>query len=158
MKMTIIQALKRIKQLGRKIDRTNERIQRWCSYFDDEEPLYDGQEIERMIQSVGDMQEEIARIRHIMHITNATMAVEFEDKPTTIDSLLLEATVVIPAKLHTLKQLRRQEKGYGHSKEAKVVIQYDPKQRDIELDRLTDRQAKINDFIDTTNISTEIEV
>lgn len=152
--MTILQALKKIKQLTRKIQTTQERIARWCSYMNNEEPAYT--DIRAMIQSVSDMQLQIAKFRHYMHLANATVEVEFEGKKTTLDELLLEANVVIPTQLSTLALLRRKEKGYGDTKDTTVVIQYVPKERDFSIDTLTEKQARINDFIDTMNIQMEI--
>jgi len=80
---TIIQGLKIIKHLTRKITTTNERIARWCSYTSDEEPLYT--DIDALIQSVGDMQMEICKIRHAIHLANANKVVIFENKETTLD-------------------------------------------------------------------------
>lgn len=155
--MTIIQALKKIKQLTRKIQRTNERIDRWGSYFNDEDPLYT--DINKMIQSVSDMNREIGRIRHAMHKLNATHKVSFAGKEVTIDELLIEANVVIPAQIKSLRLLRRREKGYGHdNKDVKVVLQYNPKERDIGLDALEDRQASINDLIDELNIELQLDI
>ena len=153
MALTIIQALKQIKQLGRKIDRNNERIQKWCSYTSDVEPLYGQEEVRAMIQSTGDMNAEIAKLRHALHLVNATLVVKFEEKETTIDELLLEATVVIPARLATLKLLRRQEKSHYQKEEVKCIMQFDPKERDVTIDNLLDRQGRINDFLDTLNIT-----
>lgn len=152
--MTIIQALKKIKHLTRKIKTTQERIARWCSYMSNEDPAYT--DIRAMIQSTSDMQREIVALRHHMHLTNATVEVVFDDKKTTLDELLLEANVVIPQQLETLRLLRRKEKGYGDVKDTTVVIQYSPKDRDLGIDSLLDKQARINDFIDTMNIQIEL--
>ena len=35
--MKIIEALKKIKHLDRKIEKTSDRISKWCSYIDDKE-------------------------------------------------------------------------------------------------------------------------
>ena len=153
---TIIQGLKIIKHLSRKIETTNARIARWCSYTSDEEPLYTN--IEAMIQSVNDMQTEICKIRHAIHLVNANKVVTFENKETTLDELLLEATVTIPSKLATLALLRRKEKNNFRQVQSdiKVILQYAPAKRDQSVDQLTERQANIHDFIDTMNIQLEL--
>ena len=153
---TIIQGLKIIKHLSRKIETTNARIARWCSYTSDEEPLYTN--IEAMIQSVNDMQTEICKIRHAIHLVNANKVVTFENKETTLDELLLEATVTIPSKLATLALLRRKEKNNFRQVQSdiKVILQYAPAKRDQLVDQLTERQANIHDFIDTMNIQLEL--
>ena len=153
---TIIQGLKTIKHLSRKIETTNARIARWCSYTSDEEPLYTN--IDALIQSVSDMQTEICKIRHAIHLVNANKVVTFENKKTTLDELLLEATVTIPGKLATLALLRRKEKNNFRQvqNDTKVILQYDPAKRDKLVDQLTERQANIHDFIDTLNIQLEL--
>ena len=155
---TIIQGLKKIKHLSRKIETTNARIERWCSYISDEEPLYTN--IEALIQSVNDMQTEICKIRHAIHLVNANKVVTFENKETTLDELLLEATVTISSKLATLSLLRRKEKNNFRQvqNDTKVILQYDPAKRDKLVDQLTERQANIHDFIDTMNIQLELYI
>lgn len=153
---TIIQGLKTIKHLSRKIETTNARIGRWCSFTSDEEPLYTN--IEALIQSVSDMQTEICKTRHAIHLVNANKVVTFENKETTLDELLLEATITIPSKLATLALLRRKEKNNFRQvqNDTKVILQYDPSKRDKLIDQLTERQANIHDFIDTMNIQLEL--
>ncbi len=155
--ITVIQGLKRIKHLLRKIETTQGRIARWCSYTNDEEPLYT--DINALIQSANDMQAEVGKIRHAIHKLNATTVVTFKDKETTLDELLIEATVNIPVRIATLKTLRRKEKnGYMHNakQEVKVILQYDPHKRDKDLDALIELQSDINDFIDIMNIQLEL--
>lgn len=159
MAITVIQGLKRIKHLSRKIETTQERIKKWCSYMSDEEPLY--KDIPAMIQSVNDMQTEIGRIRHAIHVLNATTTVVFQNKSTTIDELLIEATVNIPVRIDTLQSMRRKEKNQGWSgqrepQNVSVVMQYDPHKRDKDLDALVNLQADINDFLDMQNIQLEL--
>lgn len=154
--MTILQALKKIKQLTRKIHRTSERIERWASYFDDEIPLYT--DINKLIQSATDMQNEIARLRHAMHKLNATQVVTLFGKETTIDEMLIEATITIPAQLNLLNLLRRKEKGFREKSDRKVVLQYDPKARDVTRDKLYDLQQDIHDALDQYNIQLELDI
>lgn len=155
---SVIQGLKRIKHLNRRITTTRERINRWCSYMSDEDPLYT--DINAMIQSAADMQTEVGKIRHAIHVLNATAVVEFKGKNTTLDELLLEATVVIPAKIEVLQSLRRKEKNNFRQPQpdVKVIIQYDPAKRDKDIDALTELQSDINDFLDTMNVQLELKM
>jgi len=158
MPLTILQGLKKIKHLDRKIKKTQERIGKWASYIDPLEapPQYD---IKPLIQSINDMLEERARIRHALHVTNAIRVVEFEGKSLTVDELLIRLTVTIPTKIATLKQLRRKEKPYhlkDEKQEHKVVLQYDPGQRDREIDALENEMDDINTLLDEFNISVDV--
>jgi hypothetical protein len=122
----------------------------------DEVPVYDN--ISGLIQSASDMQTEIANIRHAMHVVNATTKVTFLNKETTLDELLLEATVTIPAQLEFFNSLRRKEKNHGYRQSepgVTVVMQYDPAARDKSIDALTDRLDEINAFLDMKNIQLE---
>ncbi|HLD90682.1 MAG TPA: hypothetical protein VI911_06695 [Patescibacteria group bacterium] len=153
--MTIIQAIKKIKHLLRKAEQNEKRLAEWCSYINNTEPLYT--DMRALQQSAANCRAEIARLRHAIHLANATHKVVFMDKETTIDELLLEATVTIPANLAAVKSMRRKEKPYGlNAPEIKVVLQYDPLQRDKTIDSLEERQAAIHDFIDSMNIAIEL--
>ena len=153
--MTIIQALKKIKHLLRKAEQNEKRLAEWCSYINNMEPLYT--DMRALQQSAVDCRAEIARLKHAIHVANATHKVVFMGKETTIDELLLEATATIPANLEAVKAMRRKEKPYGlNSPEIKVILQYDPLQRDKTIDSLEERQAAIHDFIDSMNIAIEL--
>lgn len=156
--MTIIQALKKIKQLGRKIDNTKNRIARWCSYFDNQEPVYNN--IEGMIQSVRDMMTATMDLKHKIHKTNILTKVEWNNKMYTMDELLLLRTVGLPAELNVWKSLRRKEHdryAYNQGEPVpKVVLQYDPRERDKHIDAIEEEMARLDDFLDELNIKTEL--
>lgn len=156
--MNIIQGIKKIKHLTRKAEQNELRFATWCSYLSNEEPLYT--DINALQQSANDCRAEIARIRHAIHVANATQKVVFMGKETTIDELLLEATETIPANLNALKAMRRKEKPFrsANDAEVKVVLQYVPLQRDKAIDALEERQATIHDFIDSMNIAVELSL
>jgi len=156
--LTIFQALKKIKQLDRKIEKNQERIERWCSYIAPiEEPQYD---TTKLMQAVTDLLAEKAKLRHALHATNAMFVVEYKGKNTTIDELLLLSTVTIPTRIATLSSMRRKEKPYHlkgeDAEKAKVVLQYDPNERDRTIDGLENELAEINDLLDEINISTDV--
>lgn len=156
--LTILQALKKIKHLDRKIEKTRERIQKWCSYIDplDGPPQYD---TNKLLQSVNDLLAEKARLRHALHMTNALHYVEYKGTKTTIDELLIAATITIPAMIDTLKLQRRKEKDrylQGEKCEQKVVLQYDPSGRDKTIDKLENDLMEIDSLLDETNITTDV--
>lgn len=154
--MTILQALKKIKHLDRKIEKNMKRIQRWCSYFDDEQPLYDGGGIKRLIQSSNDMIDESTNLRHQIHATNTATKMEFDNKEMTLDELIALKTSTIPKRLQVLSVLRRKEKQYHHDKDVKVVLQYDPSARDKVVDALENMSDEVDALLDHMNISTEL--
>lgn len=161
--MKIIQALKRIKHLSRKIEGKRAKIAKWCSFIDDgSEQTYDEEDLRRFSQAINDMAGEIVDLRTRIHMTNTKTEIEFENKKRSLDSLLAEATIAIPISLETLSVLRRKEKGrnmYGrlnHDASVQVVLQYDPKKRDNEIERLEERKRIILDIVDDANINTDL--
>ena len=157
--LTILQALKKIKHLDRKIEKARERIQKWCSYIDplDSPPQYD---TNKLMQSLNDMLAEKARLRHALHMTNALHIVEYGKTKVTIDELLITATVTIPAMIDALKLQRRKEKPRYLQEdkiEQKVVLQYDPSSRDKAIDKLENDLMEIEGLLDEVNIVTDVE-
>ncbi|KKL47833.1 hypothetical protein LCGC14_2331590 [marine sediment metagenome] len=155
--LTIMQALKKIKHIDRKIEKTRERIQKWCSYIDPLEapPQYD---TNKLLQSVGDLLAEKARLRHALHMTNALHKVEYKKVKVTIDELLITRTITIPVMIETFKLQRRKEKPYGlkSDTEQNVVMQYDPSGRDRAIDSLENDLMEIDTLLDEVNITTDI--
>jgi len=154
--MTILEALKKIKHLDRKIVKTSERISKWCSYIDTDGALYNAEDVRKMIQSVNDLIAERNFIRSRIHTTNILTPVTFRDRTMTIDELIILATLTIPASIDVQKLLRRKEKLYQHPKEAKVILQYDPTERDKEIDQLEDMLDEANALLDKINITTNL--
>jgi hypothetical protein len=167
--MKILAALKRIKHLDRKIEKHMARIGKWCSYIvevkegdEPETPIYNTEDLRRMRQQVNDWTLEKGAIRHALHVTNMETKTEFEGKLFSIDALLLIQNVVIPQQIATWKKLRRLEKsrGYGSYNDTTikswVELQYDPKERDTEIERHEHRLEKLDEVLDTLNIETDI--
>ena len=158
MALTILQALKRIKHLDRKIKTSQERIAKWASYIEPTEapPQY---EVKPLLQSVSDMLTERAQLRHSIHVANVLHKVTYKDREMSIDELLILRTVTVPGRVETLKLLRRKEKPY-HLKdekgEIKVVMQYDPKERDRTVDALENEVDEIDHILDDINITLDI--
>jgi len=161
--MKILAALKKIKHLDRKIKKTLARIEKWCSYVVDNEedpaPVYNEHDIKKMQQQIGDWAESIGVIRHGLHLTNVRTKVQFDGKEMSIDELLVFQKVVLPEKKKALRVLRRKEKGgYGNtaSKDSWVVMQYDPKKRDMDIEKLELLEEELDTLLDNLNIETDI--
>ena len=158
--MKILAALKKIKHLDRKIEKTLLRIDRWSSYIIDNEEdpgsVYDGKDIAVMQQKIADWAAQKIRIRVALHLTNVRTKTIWEKKEYSIDELLLVQNVFMPAKMRGLKALNRKEKGYSAPKESRVVLQYDPKQRDIDIERLEYQKESLDELLDNLNIETEV--
>jgi len=158
--MKILAALKKIKHLDRKIEKTLLRIDRWSSYIVDNEedpgPVYDIEDIAVMQQKIADWAAQKVRIRVALHLTNVRVKVVWEKKEYSIDELLLVQNVFMPAKMRGLKTLNRKEKGYNAPKESRVVLQYDPKQRDLDIERIEYQKESLDELLDNLNIETDV--
>ena len=149
--MKVIEALKRIKHIDRKIEKANQRIQRWCSYIQEQNeeaysPTYNADDLKKEVQRVGDLVAQKTAIRRALHRTNVETTLEFDGKKRTVDELLIVQNVVIPEMLRTLRLFRRMEKGYNHPKESKVIMQYDPKERDKAIEEWETRKEKLDEL------------
>ena len=162
--MKIIEALKKIKHLDRKIDKTTTRITAWASYLEDKtateeenKPQYDAQDIAGMIQQISDWVREKAKLRHRLHKTNLQTTAEFNGKAHTIDELLGLKEMIIPQQIKTLQLLRRKEKPtYGDTKHLRAVLQYDPKKRDEIIEKLEHGLEELDALLDHITIEVDI--
>jgi len=157
---TILQTLKKIKHLDRKVEKNQERIKKWVSYVSPEEdpPQYN---TEKLIQRVNDLIVEISRLKHALHLLNATHKVYYKDNEITIDELLLLRTVTIPKFISVQQLLKKKslKSRFGekiYSKNSRVIMQYNPKKRDMEIDKLEDELLEIDNLLDTINTSQKI--
>ena len=158
---TILQVLKKIKHLDRKIEKNQERIKKCASYVspEEEKPLYDPM---KLIQSVKDMIIEVSKLKHNLHYTNATTIIKYKNEDMTIDMLLLLRTVTMPLLIETHKLLKKKSitSRYGdnqYEKGSKVIKLYDPREKDMTIDKLEDELVNIDSIIDEINITQEVK-
>ena len=162
--MKIIEALKKIKHLDRKVEKNLQRIKKWAAYVEDtrnpEPPLYNKEELVRMVQQIADWTTEKMNIRHLLHKTNLTVAADWNGKSYTIDELLLLQALGFPVAMNVQSCMSRRdanaEIGYGGKEFRRVVMQYDPKERDKTTDKLDDNAMKLNDLLDKLSLETEV--
>lgn len=155
--MNIMQALKKIKHLSRKIESNEKRIVRWCSHEEDETSPYD---MRKLMQTITDLVKEKARIRAAIHATNVTTLVDFKNQKWSLDGLLAHRLIVLPAHIKALGLFRRRERGrmYAETKPIKYILEYDPQWRDDRVEAIQDEMADIDNLLDVTNLSTEIKI
>ena len=166
--MTILQVLKRIKHIDRKLEKIGERVARWCSYYDIE--LEPGQEppynVDKLLQKAKDLRAHRAALRHALHKANINHSVGYNGKNVTFDELLILRTITLPQQKTLMSCLRRKEKNYHalrhlteeERKEVRVVNQFNPTDRDKAVDDIDNEMAKIDEILDELNISTPIEL
>lgn len=159
--MKIIEALKQIKHLDRKTKKAEERVAVWCSFIVDEanpeKPLYDTEELRKMVQQTTDWQKEKAKIRHQLHKTNLSVSAVFDGKERNIDELLLLQAIVIPKQIEILKLMSRKNVGiYEKREKVKTVLQYDPKAKEKEIDSLENMAIDLNNLLDSLSLSVDV--
>jgi hypothetical protein len=163
--MKILAALKKIKHLTRKIESHSKRIKAWCSYVvdsgNDDDPTYNEDDLIKMRQQIMDWSVQIATIRHALHLTNIRTVCDWNGhKSISIDELLLIQNIILPMKVKQQQLLRRAEKGGGYgnnySKDAYVVMQYDPRARDKTLDDLEKEKESLDEVLDNLNIEIDV--
>ena len=162
--MKILAALKKIKHLDRKIVKNRERMAKYCSVVTNDQEVddipYDEDDVRKMGQRIGDLAMEKSAIRAALHKTNVRVKTTFQNKECSIDELLLFQNVVLPEKMRALKALRRKEKnrGYGHndSKDDYVCNQFDPRERDNEIEKLEQTMSDLDELLDNMNIETDV--
>ena len=162
--MKILAALKKIKHLDRKITKILKRIDKYCSVIVDNEndgdPVYNEGDVRKMQQKVVDWAMEKVKIRTALHLTNVRTKVNWKDSEHSIDNLLLIQNVLLPAQMSSRKALRRKEKG-GYSsntssKDSWVILQYDPKKRDEDIERIEHEMEQLDELLDNLNIETDV--
>jgi len=169
-KMTILEVLKKVKHIDRKIAKNKERVKKWCSYFNIDvgevgvaqtslpEPPYDTQ---KLLQTLNDQIKYRAELRHALHKANIENTTTYKGKEMTIDELLVLRTKTLPEMVECLKLMRRKEKGYqilSHlpedvCKQVFVINQFDSTTRDKNMDDIEDEIADIDTILDEINIT-----
>lgn len=160
--MKIIEALKQIKHLDRKIKKTSERIVKWSSYLvnstyseADNTPQYSAQDLKIMHQQIGDWVLKKAELRNSIHRTNIETKVQYKGKEFTIDELIILRTEVLPVLKNVEQLYSRKDVPYG-AKDTKVIVQYDFKERDKRIDSIENDQEELGNFLDKLTLETDI--
>ncbi len=166
--MTILQILKKIKHLDRKIEKDEERLKRWCSHFDvdipeGEKPPY---MVEALLKAITDRRDHRAVLMHALHRANLVNTTDYRGKTLTLDQLLILRTVTLPAQKATQQLMRRKEKNFNNlrhlsdeeRKEVKVITNFEPVVRDQAIDTIDDDLAYIDQILDEINITVKVTV
>lgn len=160
--MKIIAALKRIKHLDRKVEKTKERIKKWSSFVNDStdpiDPQFGTTDIRKMRQQIHDWMVEKARLRHRIHATNLQTTAVFKGTTYTLDELLCLQSIVMPADKAAWEIHNRKSKPYtgGPNPAVTVVIQYDPKEKTKQIDAIDDTMLELNELLDNMTMETDI--
>lgn len=159
---TIIEGLRKIKSLTRRIDKNKERIRAKGSVIVEDASTVtedfvssNTKEVNKLLQSTLDLCIERSAVQLAIQAANNSTKVEFNKREMTLAELLNLRRNVIPAQIEVLKALRRAEKSYSHPKESTAVSFFDTKKRDDDIDMLEDRLIFIDTVIDQSNATVE---
>ena len=155
--MTILDGLKKVKLLKKKADKKASRVAENCCSFEGEEPLHS---VRELMQSHSDLLLEINDIKAKIQCTNAaTKVAGTKYAPLTISELISYRQSVLPQRIAVLKTLsktyKENEGGYGVPKR-KVVMHYDPKERETTIDKYEDEILEIDAILDKCNMTTSL--
>lgn len=155
--MTILDGLKKIKLLKAKAAKTQQRIIDNCCSFEGEEPIHN---VRELIQSHTDLITRIHNIKAGIQCTNATTDItETKYNTHTIASLIAYRQSVLPQKITIFKSLSKATKeneGRYDNPKRKIVLHYNPKDRDLQIDKYEEEIIEIDAILDKYNVTTVI--
>lgn len=171
--MKIIEAMKKIKDLQRKVSDIKTKINEYCVDFDFQDPVYgtvDKQtaQIKKWTQSCEDIIKQILNLRESIQRTNVGTQVEIAigDKLVTHsiagwihrrrDLAQLSASIY-----KTLNENKIQVAGVAKDKDGKEIalkrrVFFDPKTRDEKIELYTSEPAYIDSKLETVNAVTDL--
>ena len=155
--MMILDGLKKIKILKKKVDKKAARIAENCCSFEGEEPFYD---VRVLMQSHNDLLLEISKIKASIQHTNVVTKVSGDKYDGfTIAELITHRHTVLPqriAVLKTLSKAHKENEGRYETPKRKVVMHYVPKEREDNIDKYEDELLDIDAVLDKCNMITNL--
>jgi len=171
--MKIIEAMKKVKDLQRKVSDIKGKITQYCVDHDNQEPVYGTYETQKKqvsewIQACNDIVKEILNLRVAVQKTNCETEV-------SIDIGGKAVTQTIAAWIHRRRDLAQLNKtiyqvldetkvnlgvGYrdkdGEERIAKRRLYFDPKVRDEKVEEYNSEPSLIDSALETVNATTDI--
>src|ERR1700733_5212291 len=108
--MKIIEALKNLKTIQKRIDKNCYQIKEYCAYVSYETPVFETEakqaaEVDSLIQSNLDLEKEYLRLKKAIEITTLAIVVSIGDRSYTITELISIKRVVGKFRLNTYNSL-----------------------------------------------------
>ena len=157
MELTILDGLKKIKVLKKKADKKAAKVAESCCTFEGEEPLHN---VRVLMQSHNDLLLEISKIKSsIQHTNVVTMVGGSKYTAFSIAALISYRQSVLPqriAVLKTLSKAHKENEGRYETPRRKVVMHYDPKEREDTIDKYEDEILEIDAILDKCNMTTPL--
>lgn len=168
--MKIIEALKQIKDLNRKVADIQGKVQKNCCYLSNETPTYGANQKDQIagwLQSVHDMLKEILRLRIAINRTNLITNVAIELGDITVTKTIAEWVI----RRRELAKLEAQmwgclsdrglregtiKQSNGELAEVKIIRCFDPAERDKKLDAFQSEPIIIDSKLEIINAITDL--
>jgi len=167
--MKIIEALKQVKDLQRKVEDLRRKVAQHSAHMDYETPVYKNQkeQVSKWIQSHFDILKEILRLRFAIQKTNISTSVSI-----TLNNVAVKKTIA--EWIHRRRDLANLEStmwkqltdrglkegsgtnSMGNKIEVKLVRCYDPQQRDEMISFLDSEPSLIDGKLEIVNATTEL--
>lgn len=168
--MKIIEGLKKVKHLEKKINDLTEKIGKYCADTELDEPIYADQkgQISQWLQSVHDSTLEIERLKYRINKTNISTLVKIEINGKHIEKSIYE-WILRRTKLarfdegawKTLSDRGLQALAYrksqdGTTKQYNVRLYYDPKEKDSKISEFMEEPSLIDGRLEIVNAITDL--
>lgn len=167
--MKLIEAMKRIKELGIKALDLRQKVGATCAHLDYETPVYADpkSQVSEWIQAHGDVLKEILKLRVGIQRTNLATQVSIEIGG-------IQVTKSIAEWIHRRRDLANMEmavwsnlgdrglkegvinQSTGEPKAIKIVRNFDPKERDAKQELFRSEPSKIDATLEVVNAVTEL--
>jgi hypothetical protein len=172
--MKIIEALKNLKTIQKRMEKNCQQIREYCAYVSVETPVFETQEKQRaevdaLIQSNIDLEVEYLRLKKAIETTNLAVTVTIGTLTHTITELISIKRVVGKFRtatysaltpqlaLQRLQQIYNQSKGVDPTNPAKVIVVFEEKMRNQKIREWEDFLAQIDGRLEVVNAETDLQ-
>jgi hypothetical protein len=166
--MKLIEAMKGLKLLLKRMKDNWEHIEKYASILSTEKAVFESEtaqrkEVASLVQANVDLEKEYRKNKKNIDYTNLTTTVELDGKPFTIaDLLIIKRTTHVPL-TQTFKALNpnsatsRYNRSHLVDGKAPQVIQlFDEKEKNERMREIQDLYNRIDSFLEVVNATTDV--
>ena len=167
---TIVEALKRLRRIEKKITSNNAEVTRYASGLSSRKPLFDTedkqlQEVKSLTQSSVDLVQEYLKLKRRIDLTNLAITVDIEGQRRTIAEWLIVKRKTADLMIGVFSALddsaasaaRREDRMYsGEGKSPQVVKYYKEEAKMKELRSWQDVKEAIDGRLEVVNATTSL--
>ncbi len=167
--MKIVEGIKKLKLIEKKIDDNTRKIEMYSSMVSTERPFFEDEktqkkEVEALIQSNNDLVLEYLKLKRRIEQTNLTVTAEFDGIKYTLSDLLVMKRRLGNKLIETYSALNtrhadgriRQAPAEMDGKKAQVVRMYDENKKNENLQRLMELVSNIDARLEVVNATTDL--